>query len=188
MTIRSCCGICLRRLCRAAPLSSTSTFRCGREPLGLAPPVVQHGGRADDERRLRVLPVPLLEPRQPRQRLQGLAQAHVVRQNAAQPDAGSGGRGNRSRPSDRGASRPARAAGRSMAGTPSKFLSRSRSALAWARIAEPLQALPHPGARPVPARCAAPPAPGHPRPGRPSLRAPTAPRRCPAPPSRSRAA
>ena len=30
--------------------------------------------------------LPLLEPRQPRQRLQRFAQAHVVGQNAAEPD------------------------------------------------------------------------------------------------------
>ena len=59
-----------------------------REAVGLAPPVVQHRGGADHERRFRVLPVPLFQPRQPRERLQGLAQAHVVRENAAEPDAG----------------------------------------------------------------------------------------------------
>ena len=78
-----------------------------REAVGLAPPVVQHRGGADHQRRLGVLPVPVLEPRQPGQRLQGLAQAHVVREDAAQPDAASGGRGSRSRPSDRAASPPA---------------------------------------------------------------------------------
>ena len=57
-----------------------------REPLRLAPPVVQHGRRADDERRLGIFRVAFLEPRQPRERLQRFAQAHVVGQNAAELD------------------------------------------------------------------------------------------------------
>ena len=32
--------------------------------------------------------MPVFQPRQPRERLQGLAQAHVVREDAAEPDAG----------------------------------------------------------------------------------------------------
>ena len=61
-------------------------LQAGREPVRLAPPVVQHGRRADDERRLGIFRVAFLEPRQPRQRLQRFAQAHVVGQNAAQLD------------------------------------------------------------------------------------------------------
>ncbi len=63
-------------------------FELRRETLRLAPPVMQHRGRADHQRRLRILPVLILEPRQPRQRLQGLAQAHVVREDSAQPKPG----------------------------------------------------------------------------------------------------
>ena len=57
-----------------------------REPLRLAPPVVQHGRRADDERRLGIFRVALLEPRQPGERLQRFAEAHVVGQDAAELD------------------------------------------------------------------------------------------------------
>jgi len=57
-----------------------------REPLRLAPPVVQHGRRTDDEGRLGIFRVALLEPPQPGQCLQRFAQTHVVGQNAAQLD------------------------------------------------------------------------------------------------------
>ena len=58
----------------------------GREPVRFAPPVVQHGRRADDQRRLGIFRIAFLEPRQPGERLQRFAQAHVVGQNAAQLD------------------------------------------------------------------------------------------------------
>ena len=61
-------------------------FQMRREPFGFAPPVVQHGRRANDQRRLGILGVLLLQPRQPGKRLQRFAQAHVVGQNAAQLD------------------------------------------------------------------------------------------------------
>ncbi len=57
-----------------------------REPFRLALPVVQHGRRADDERRLVIFLVLLLEPRQPGERLERFAEAHVVGENAAEPD------------------------------------------------------------------------------------------------------
>ena len=60
----------------------------GRETVRLAPPVVQHGRRADDQRRLGIFRVAFLEPRQPGERLQRFAQAHVVGQNPAELDPG----------------------------------------------------------------------------------------------------
>ena len=54
------------------------------EPLGFAPPVVQHGRRADDERRLGILGVAFLEPREPGQSLERFAEAHVIGENAAE--------------------------------------------------------------------------------------------------------
>ncbi len=185
--MRSCCGNLLAQVVPRGAAFQHQHLEVRREAFGLAPPVVQHRGGADDERRLRVLPVPVLEPRQPGQRLQGLAQAHVVGEDAAEPDAGSGGRGNRSRPSDRAASRPApRRAGR-MAGTPSKFLRRSRSALAWAESPKRCKPFLVQMRHLLQPDASAPPAPGHPPPGPPSLRAPIARLRCPVPPSRSRA-
>ena len=61
-------------------------FQMRREPLRLAPPVVQHGRRANHQRRLVVLLVLRLQPREPRQGLQGFAEPHVVGQNSAQLD------------------------------------------------------------------------------------------------------
>src|ERR1035438_6308297 len=57
-----------------------------REPFRLALPVVQHGRRADDERRLVIFFVLLLEPRQPGERLERFAEAHVVGKDAAELD------------------------------------------------------------------------------------------------------
>ena len=61
-------------------------FQARREPFRLALPVVQHGRRTDDERRLVIFFVLLLEPRQPRERLERFAEAHVVGENAAELD------------------------------------------------------------------------------------------------------
>src|SRR5436853_5812064 len=55
-----------------------------REFLSFTAPGMQDGRRTYHERRLRILRVALPHPRQPDQCLQGFAQAHVVRQDAAQ--------------------------------------------------------------------------------------------------------
>ena len=60
----------------------------GREAVGFAPPVVQHGRGADDERGFRVFAVSLLEPRQPGEGLERFAQTHVVGEDAAEADLG----------------------------------------------------------------------------------------------------
>src|SRR5690606_18043994 len=56
----------------------------GREFLGLAAPVVQDGGGADDECGLGTLAVLRLEPEEPREGLQGFAETHVVGEDATQ--------------------------------------------------------------------------------------------------------
>ncbi len=56
-----------------------------REFLRLTPPVVHHRCRANDQARLGLAAVVLLEPRQPGEGLQGFPQAHVVGKNAAKP-------------------------------------------------------------------------------------------------------
>ena len=61
-------------------------FQMRREAVGFAPPVVQHGGRANDQRGLGFLAVALVQPGEPGQRLQRFAQTHVVGQNAAELD------------------------------------------------------------------------------------------------------
>ena len=61
-------------------------FQVRRETVGFAPPVVQHGRGANDERGLVVLFVLRLQPREPGEGLQRFAETHVVGQNAAEPD------------------------------------------------------------------------------------------------------
>ena len=58
------------------------------EFLRLAPPVVQHGRRANHERGLGVLRVAGLEPRKPDEGLQSFAEAHVVGEDAAEAQLG----------------------------------------------------------------------------------------------------
>ena len=58
-------------------------FEGGGEAAGFALPIVQDGGRADDQRGL-AAPLAGPQPGQPDQRLQRFSQAHVVGQNSAQ--------------------------------------------------------------------------------------------------------
>ncbi len=63
-------------------------FELRRETAGFAAPIMQHGCRANHQRRFGIFSVALLQPGQPGECLQRFAQAHVVSEYTAQFDLG----------------------------------------------------------------------------------------------------
>src|ERR1051325_9929108 len=56
----------------------------GRKLFSFAPPIVQHGGRANNESRFRIGRILVAQPGEPGQRLQRFSKAHVIGQDAAE--------------------------------------------------------------------------------------------------------
>ena len=65
-----------------SPALENEHLKVRREPVCLPEPIVQHGGRANDEGRPRFFGVLAVQPGEPGEGLEGFTQAHVVGQNS----------------------------------------------------------------------------------------------------------